>query len=127
MLAIWIYKRFLLLIAAYGGVLVALSLFPRVPVWSLSSFLGEVLFSPLKLLFAVFLFIVGFLAYSLFVRDVIIIWKTSYSVPFHIPRMFFVVAAFLTWIHLFFYNGIAAFIVLGLALWYGIMDVGLIR
>ncbi|KHF40371.1 hypothetical protein [Halalkalibacter okhensis] len=125
MLAIWIYKRVLLLLIAYGGVLVSLSLFPNVPIWAVSSFLGEILFSPFKLLVAIILFISGFLAYSLFVRDVVIIWKTSYSVPFHMPRMFFVIAACLSWIHLFLYNGIGAFIVLGLALWYGIMDVGI--
>ncbi|MDT8860047.1 hypothetical protein N0O92_07355 [Alkalihalobacillus sp. MEB130] len=123
MLSMWIYKRFLLLLLAYGGVLTAMNLFPKVPVWAFSSFLGEVIFSPLKLLIAIILFVIGFLAYSLFVRDVVIMWKTNYSVPFHNPRLISIIIACVSWIHLFIISRMYAFVVLALALWYGIKDV----
>jgi hypothetical protein len=123
MLAMWMYKRVLLLLAAYGGVLGSLTMFPSSPIWSLSSFIGEVIFSPFKLLLAVFLFVFGFLAYSLFVRDIVMIWNPKYIVSLRTPRLLFVILASLTLIHLFITNWLVALITLVLASWYGIMDV----
>ncbi|GAE35895.1 hypothetical protein [Halalkalibacter akibai] len=122
----WIYKRTLLLLTAYGGIFVSLNMFPDSPIWSISHFIGEVLFSPFKLLLAILLFIVGFLSYSLFVRDGVKIWNPRLSHPIlRTPRMIFIFVATLTWLHLFFKNGKLAVLALGLALWYGIMDVSL--
>ncbi|ARK30273.1 hypothetical protein [Halalkalibacter krulwichiae] len=122
----WIYKRTLLLLAAFGGVSASASLLPDSPIWSFSSFLGEVLFSPFKLLLAVLLFVLGFLSYSIFVRDVVKIgtskWVT-YSLGF--PKLIFIIISFISILYLIFKIGTIAFIALVLALWYGIMDVGL--
>jgi hypothetical protein len=119
----WMYKRVLLLLAAYGSVLGSLTLFPSSPIWSLPSFIGEVIFSPFKLLLAVFLFVLGFLAYSLFVRDIVRIWNPKYAVSLRAPRLLFIILASLTWIHLFVTNWRVALFALALASWYGIMDV----
>lgn len=128
MLAMWIYMRVLLLLVAYGGVLVAAQLFPVSPIWSFSSFVGEVLFSPFKLLAAVVLFVVGFLAYSLFVRDIVRLCIPHFSfISMRLPRMFFACAALLSLIHLFMKSGGVALVALMLAVWYGIMDVGFYR
>ncbi|WP_332693442.1 hypothetical protein [Halalkalibacter lacteus] len=123
MLALWVYKRVWLLLAAYGGILGSLTMFPNSPIWSLSSFIGEVIFSPFKLLLAVFLFVVGFLAYSLFVRDIIRIWNPDYKVSLRTPRLLFVIMASLSWFHLLITNWRVALFALVLASWYGIMDV----
>jgi ABC-type uncharacterized transport system permease subunit len=101
-------------------------MFPTPASWSISTFIGEVLFSPLKLLLAVLLFVVGFLSYSLFVRDVVKMWNPHFSyLTLRKPRISFVILAVITWIHLFTKSGKVALIALGLALWYGIMDVDL--
>ncbi len=121
-MSIWLYKRMLLLLAAYGGALAAMNLFPDVPIWSVSAFLGEVLFSPFKLLIAVLLFTLGFLSYSLFVRDFFIILQPTHFLPFKRVRLLFVIVAFVSWFHLITVSVKLALLVLLLALWYGIMD-----
>lgn len=122
-LAYWVYKRFILLTVAYGGVLVSISFIPKPSPWSISSFIGEVLFSPLKLLVAILLFVIGFLAYSLFVRDVVRICNPRYyHISFKTTRLFFVFIVILSWIHLLITGGMLALLGLVLALWYGIMD-----
>ncbi|MFC0559845.1 hypothetical protein [Halalkalibacter alkalisediminis] len=125
-MAYWIYKKVLLLLAAYVGILSSVTMIPNPSPWSISSFIGEILFSPLKLLIAVFLFVVGFLSYSLFVRDLVKVYRPRiHDYTLRIPRLFFVLLAILSWLHLLSQGGMLALIGLALALWYGIMDVNL--
>ncbi|WP_227936156.1 hypothetical protein [Alkalihalobacillus deserti] len=122
----WVYKRVLLLLIAYGGILFSVSMLPNPSPWSISSFIGEVLFSPLKLLIAVLLFVIGFLCYSLVVRDIVKIWSPRfYNLSLRTPRLLLAFTAILSWVHLLSKVGMLAWIGLVLALWYGIMDVNL--
>ncbi|MCM3713633.1 hypothetical protein [Halalkalibacter oceani] len=127
-MAVWVYIRILLLVTAYGGVAAAASLFPRSPIWELSAFIGEVLFSPFKLLAACLLFIAGFLAYSFFIRDLISSYVPHYTKrPGKRPTLVFGCAALVTFVPLFLSHRFLACFALFLALWYGIMDVGFMR
>ncbi|MCM3763017.1 hypothetical protein M3212_20020 [Alkalihalobacillus oceani] len=122
------YIRVLLLVTAYGGVVAAASLFPRSPIWELSAFIGEVMFSPFKLLAACLLFIAGFLAYSSFVRDLISSCIPHYTKrPGKRAKRVFACAALGSFVPLLLTQGLIACFALFLALWYGIMDVGFMR
>ncbi len=65
----------------------------------------------------------GFLSYSLFVRDIVRMWHSDYTVSLRTPRLFFVFIACLSWLHLLITNWLVALFALVLAAWYGIMDV----
>ncbi len=121
------YKKLLLLVLAYGGTYGAFSVFPQPRVWRIGEFIGTVLFSPLQILIASFLFIASFLAYSLFVQDLIrLLFLPRVNEKKRREWILFVCLASLSVIHLVVVtNWIFSLPVIILALLYGIMDVNL--
>ncbi|WP_088102245.1 hypothetical protein [Halalkalibacter urbisdiaboli] len=117
-----IYRKCLLLIAAYGGITATATIFPTPPVWTFSHVIGELLFSPHKLLLASLSFIIGFLAYSIFVQDAC---RYLWSIKREPLTLLFIVLASLSWVHLLLKGWVLAVFALSLALTYGIMDVNL--
>lgn len=116
-----------LLLAGYGGLLAAAVSFPHSHPWSVSLVLGQLIFSPIKLLVAAFMFSIGFLAYSLFVQDlckILFLEKNGRPGESHV-RLAFVLVAGVSLIHLFFHHWIVALLGGVFALFYGIMDVDL--
>ncbi|MDV2884291.1 hypothetical protein RYX45_03810 [Alkalihalophilus pseudofirmus] len=122
----FIFKKCLLLLTAYGGILTAFKLFPHPRGFGLGELIGAVLFSPFQMLAASFAFVAGFLAYSLFVQDLL---KTLFQMPRysvnHNIRILFLVLAFLSIAHLMYTSWVPALCALILASLYGIMDVNL--
>ncbi|WP_100407180.1 hypothetical protein [Bacillus solitudinis] len=122
MYSYYVYGKTLLLIAAYGGTVVAINILPPLPEWTLSGIIAEFIFSPFKLLTACLGFMIGFLAYSLFIQDAL---RFVYSIKRNKTVVLFLVLACSSWFDLFLKSWLIALVALSLAFVYGIMDVDL--